>query len=149
MRDILAVDVNAEYLAVLRDRCKGLAALRTKQCCFPEGFSEPGRFQLAYGALFFEYVDLESPLSKIAAHLTPRGYLVALLQQPSEQGQMTQTGVTSLEAILPIMSLHSPHTFREKADRTGMFCHVSTEDMTSPCGKPFCEVTLQRRARQD
>jgi len=144
LKDILAVDVNPEYLALLRDRCKGLTALRTKQCCFPEGFEEPGRFQLAYGALFFEYVDLESTLVTVASHLTPRGFLVALLQQPSEQGQMTKTGVTSLEAILPIMSLHDLRTFRGKADRTGLFRHVSAEEMMSPCGKPFCEVTLQR-----
>jgi len=144
LRDILAVDVNPEYLAVLRDRCKGLAALRIKQCCFPEGFDEPGRFQLAYGALFFEYVDLEPTLITIASHLTPKGLLVALLQQPSEQGQMTKTGVTSLEAVLPIMSLHAPRAFTEEAGRTGMFRRVSTEEMMSPCGKPFCEVTLQR-----
>lgn len=144
LKDVLAVDVNSEYLAVLCDRFEGLTALRTKQCCFPEGFSEPHRFALAYGALFFEYVDLEATLIRIASHLTPRGFLVALLQQPSEQGQMTKTGVTSLEAILPIMSLHAPSTFRDKADRIGMFHHVSTENMMSPCGKPFCEVTLQR-----
>jgi len=144
LRDILAVDVNPEYLAILRDRLKGLTALRTKQCSFPEEFSESGRLQLVYGALFFEYVDLESTLITIASHLTPTRFLVALLQQPSAQGQMTKTGVTSLEAILPIMSLHAPRAFKDVADRIGMFHHVSTEDMVSSCGKPFCEVTLQR-----
>ena len=148
LSDILAVDVNPEYLAVLRDRLNMLTALRTEQCSFPEGFSDPSRFQLAYGALFFEYVDLESTLFTIAAHLTPRGYLVAFLQQPSEQGQMTKTGVTSLEAILPIMSLHAPGTFKDIAYRVGMFSHVSTEHIMSPCGKPFCEVTLQSAQRR-
>jgi hypothetical protein len=69
---------------------------------------------------------------------------VALLQQPSEQGRMTKTGITSLEAILPIMSLHVPDSFKNIAEKTGMFSHVSIEYMTSPCGKPFCEVTLRR-----
>jgi len=144
LTDILAVDVNPEYLAVLRDHLKMLPALRTQACSFPEGFREPSRFQLAYGALFFEYVDLEPTLLAIAEHLTPDGHLVALLQQPSEQGQMTQTGVTSLEAILPIMSLHAPDAFMGIADRVGAFSHVSTEHMMSPCGKPFCEVVLRR-----
>ena len=40
--------------------------------------------------------------------LVPAGHLVALLQQQSRQGQITESGVTSLEAILPIMSLHTP-----------------------------------------
>ena len=144
--DILAVDVNPEYLAILRDRLKlkTLTVLRTEQCSFPEGFKDPGRFQLAYGALFFEYVDLESTLFTIATHLTPGGFLVTLLQQPSERGRITTTGVTSLEAILPMMSIHTPGTFRDKADRAGIFNHVSTKRLMSPCEKPFCEVILQK-----
>ena len=142
--DILAVDVNAEFLSILRERFKRLGPLRTRQCSFPEGFSDRKRYHLAYGALFFEYVDLEPTLATIATHLSPEGRLVALLQQPSQVGRMTDTGVASLEAILPIMSLHSPIAFQETADRIGTFSHVSTEHLTSPCGKPFCEVVLQR-----
>ncbi len=143
LSDILAVDVNPEYLAILRKSYKMLTALRTEQCSFPEGFSDPGCFNLAYGALFFEYVDLESSLAAIAAHLTPEGHLVALLQQQSEQGRMARSGVASLEAILPIMSLHTPSTFTDIADQAGVFRHVSTMHIVSPCGKPFCEITLQ------
>jgi hypothetical protein len=65
LRDILAVDVNSEYLALLRKRLGALTTLRTMQCCFPEESSETGCFQLAYGPLFFEYVDLDSTLSRI------------------------------------------------------------------------------------
>ena len=144
LNDILAVDVNPVYLAYLRKRFEMLKALRTKKCSFPEGFSEPGRFDLAYGALFFEYTDLETTLAAIAVHLTPKGHLVALLQQQSEQGKMTSPGVTSIEAVLPIMSLHTLGAFRDIADENGGFRHVSTTHITSPSGKPFCEVTLQR-----
>ena len=144
LRKILAVDVNPEYLAYLRKRLEMLTALRTKECSFPEDFSEPGRFDLAYGALFFEYVDLETTLAAIAAHLTPKGHLVALLQQQSEQGKMASSGVASLEAVLPIMSLHTPGALKDIAGQNGGFRHVSTTYISSPCGKPFCEVTLQR-----
>ena len=144
LNDILAVDVNPEYLAILCKSFKRLTALRTEQCSFPEGFSDPSCFQLAYGALFFEYVDLETTLANVAVHLTPEGYLVALLQQQSEQGQMTRSGVTSLEAILPIMSLYTPSAFRDIANRLGVFRHVSTEHIMSPCGKPFFEITFQK-----
>ena len=144
LSDIRAVDVNPEYLAYLRKRFETLTALRTENCRFPEGFSEPGGFDLAYGALFFEYVDLETSLAAIAAHLAPEGHLVALLQQQSEQGKMTSSGVASLETVLPIMSLHTPGAFRDLADLNGGFRHVSTAHITSPCGKPFCEVALQR-----
>lgn len=144
LSDILAVDVNPEYLAYLRKRFEMLTALRTKKCSLPEGFSDPGRFDLAYGALFFEYVDLETTLAAIAAHLTAKGHLVALLQQQSEQGKMASSGVASLEAVLPIMSLHTPGAFKYIADQNGGFRHVSTTYIASPCGKPFCEVTLQR-----
>lgn len=141
---ILAVDVNPRYLAYLRKRFEMLTALRTKKCSFPEGFSDPGRFDLAYGALFFEYVDLETTLAAIAAHLTAKGHLVALLQQQSEHGKMTSSGVASLEAVLPIMSLHTPGAFRFIAAQNGGFRHVSTTYISSPCGKPFYEVALQR-----
>ena len=144
LSDILAVDVNPEYMAYLRNRFQMLTVLRTKECSFPEGFSDPGHYDLAYGALFFEYVDLETSLAAIAAHLAPDGHLVALLQQQSEQGKMTSSGVASLEAVLPIMSLHTPGEFRDLADLNGGFRHVSTAHITSPCGKPFCEVALQR-----
>jgi SAM-dependent methyltransferase len=144
LEDILAVDINPEYLRVLRERFKTLQALRTEQCSFPEDFKDPGCFELAYSALFFEYVHLESTLRSIAAHLTPGGRLVSLLQQPSEQGQMTRTGVTSLEVILPIMSLHAPEEFRAAADCVGMYRCLSTRHMESPCGKPFCEIVLEK-----
>lgn len=143
LSDILAVDVNPEYLAFLRKRFETLGALRTKECSFPEGLSEPGRFDLAYGALFFEYVDVEKALSAIAAHLTPEGHLVALLQQQSKQGKITSSGVASLEAVLPIMSLHTPGEFSNIAEQSGGLRHVSTTHITSPGGKPFCEVALQ------
>ena len=144
LSEILAVDVNPGYLAYLRKRFETLTALRTKKCSFPEGFSEPCRFDLAYGALFFEYVDLETTLAAIAAHLAPDGYMVALLQQQSKQGKMTSSGVASLEAVLPIMSLHTPGEFSNIADQSGGFRHVSTKHIACPCEKPFCEVTLQR-----
>jgi ubiquinone/menaquinone biosynthesis C-methylase UbiE len=144
LRDILAVDVNAEYLAILRDRFGTLGALRTDRCSFPEGFRDAARFDLAYGALFFEYVDLESALSTVGAHLARKGHLAVLLQQPSEQGHMTSTGVTALEAVVPIMSLRDPAAFVDVADRAASLVPVSTEHLVSPCGKPFCEIILQR-----
>jgi hypothetical protein len=57
---------------------------------------------------------------------------------------MTETGVSSLEVILAIMSLHDPRVFVDRADRTGVFRHMSTREMMSLCGKPFIEVTLRR-----
>ena len=131
LSDILAVDVNPEYLAYLQRRFEMLTALRTEQCSFPEGFSEPGRFELAYGALHFEYVDLESTLAAIGVHLTPKVYLVALLQQQSEHGKMASSGVASLEAVLPIMSLHTPGAFRYIAEQNGRFRHISTMQIAS------------------
>ncbi|MHC5039746.1 MAG: class I SAM-dependent methyltransferase [Planctomycetota bacterium] len=144
LNDILAVDIQPEFLAILRDRFKDLAPLRIRECRFPEEFEEPNRFQLAYGALFFEYVALEGTLAAVGACLAPDGHLVALLQQPSKEGQMTNTGVTSLEKILPIMTLHGPEAFLQTADRVGMFTPVSTLLLPSPCGKPFCEITLRK-----
>lgn len=114
------------------------------ECSFPEGFIDPGRFDLAYGALFFEYVDLQKSLAAVTAHLVPDGYFIALLQQQSKQGKMTSSGVASLEAVLPIMSLHTPGEFSNIAEQSGGLRHVSTKHITSPCEKPFCEVTLQR-----
>ena len=144
LSDILAVDISSEYLDILRERFEALPSLRTERCSFPEGFKDPGCFQLAYGALFFEYVDLESTLTVIGDHLTAGGHLVALLQQPSEHEQMTNTGVTALELILPIMSLHAPGEFTSMADRVGVYSHVSTLDVESPAGKPFCEIVFER-----
>lgn len=144
LRDILAVDVNAEYLATLRDRFETLGALRTERCSFPEGFSDAARFDMAYGPLFFEYVDLEPALITVAAHLARKGHLAVLLQQPSEQGHMTNTGVSAMEAVVPIMTLRDPRAFVDIAYRVASLVPVATEDLVSPCGKPFCEIILQK-----
>jgi hypothetical protein len=57
---------------------------------------------------------------------------------------MTNTGVTAMEAVVPIMSLRDPRTFVDVAYRVASLVHVSTEDVASPCGKPFREVILQK-----
>jgi len=144
LRDILAVDVNGEYLATLRDRFAALGMLRTERCSFPEGFRDAARFDMAYGPLFFEYVDLEPALITVASHLARKGHLAVLLQQPSEQGHMTNTGVTAMEAIVPIMFLRDPRAFVDVAHRVASLVPVATEDVASPCGKPFREVILQK-----
>ena len=132
LSDILAVDVKPEYLAYLRKRFETLSALRTMECSFPEGFSDPRRFDLAYGALFFEYVDLKKSSAAIAAHLASDGHLVALLQQQSEQGKITSSGVMSLKAVLTIMSLHMAGEFSNIAEQSGGLRHVSTKYITCP-----------------
>ena len=144
LRDILAVDVNAEYLATLHDRFETLGTLRTERCSFPEGFRDAARFDMAYGPLFFEYVDLESALITVAARLARKGHLAVLLQQPSEQGHMTDTGVTAMEAVVPVMTLRDPGAFVDVAYRVASLVPVATEDVVSPCGKPFREIILQK-----
>lgn len=142
---IVALDVHREYLKTLQDRfARSLPGLIIRCCDFPGQFdSQDGPFDLVYGALFFEYVDLAATFQRLAPVLTPEGTLEALLQQPSPQGRRTDTGFDSLKSILPIMTLHSPDEFIQAAGRTGLD-RVEDEPLATTTGKPFHRVRLSR-----
>ena len=59
--EVLAVDVNQEYLQRLKSRFQN--RIPNLQCfcgSFPEDFKNPKQtYELIYGSLFFEYVDLD------------------------------------------------------------------------------------------
>lgn len=139
VQNILAIDVNSEYLAILRRRFTQLP-IRTTCCSFPFEFREDGQFDLAYGDLVFEYLDVDSSLRCIAKHLIPNGQLIALLQQPSHKGNVTFSGVSSLHPLREYMTVHPAEVFVEAATKNGY--RLESLRAITRMSKPFAEVTL-------
>jgi ubiquinone/menaquinone biosynthesis C-methylase UbiE len=127
-KNVTGVDINQEYLDILRHRyadesyelklvCSDLSA-----CSF-----EPASFDHVHGALIFEYVNPESILPKIKKWLKPEGVLSVVLQLPSpESAEVTETSYQSLTALESSMRVVDPDVFAEKAaacdfDKIGSF----------------------------
>ncbi len=136
---ILAVDINPEYLSILKQRHPDLPVCVS--CCkFPEDFSAEGQFDLVYGALFFEYVDLRASLQRLRQHLRD-GRLIVLLQQPSEKSSVTETGIRSLSLLRDAMTIIPAAEFINTACEHG-YRMISQRRLTQ-VSKTFAEIELE------
>lgn len=121
-RTVTGVDINQEYLDILRHRyadesyelklvCSDLSA-----CSF-----EPVSFDHVHGALIFEYVPPESILPRSKEWLKPDGVLSVVLQLSSpESPEVTETSYQSLNALDSIMRLIDPAVFEKTARGFGL-----------------------------
>jgi SAM-dependent methyltransferase len=123
---VVGIDINPDYLALLRERQASrlpnleLACSDIEKLSFPEG-----SFDLVYGALFFEYVDYERMLPKITGWLAARGALVCVLQLPgTESGMISETKYPSLKTLHSLMRLIEPGMF----DAAVLECGLSKEN---------------------
>jgi ubiquinone/menaquinone biosynthesis C-methylase UbiE len=116
---VLGIDINPEYLSVLRKRYGSKLPMLELICSDLDTFSCPDySFDLIYAALIFEYVDFEKILKRVSNWLTMNGALVAVLQLPSLESHMiSETPYPSIRSIEPIMRLVDPRTFNEKAEK--------------------------------
>ena len=135
---VLGIDINPEYLSVLRTRYEARLQKLELMCADLNAFVvTDDTFDLIYAALIFEYVDFESLLGRISKLLKSNGTLAIVLQLPSHESKMiSDTHFTSLKALNSIMHLINPETFDATAARCGL---KKTKDMEIPLkqGKRF------------
>jgi ubiquinone/menaquinone biosynthesis C-methylase UbiE len=137
-KKITAVDLNSEYLEILRHRYARLVAgLEVVEADLETCTLESSAYSLVFAGLIFEYVQPQILLPKIAGWLRDGGVMVAVLQLPAKNHtKVSQSRFESLKALAPIMQLVSPPQFKSIANDAGL---IETESRTVrlESGKPF------------
>lgn len=119
---IVAVDINPDYLMVLRERFPGLAgSIETLDQDILACKFEPASFDLIFTGLIFEYLDAAAALERFRTWLKKDGILVSVLQLPDERrAAVTPTRYASLERLAPVMRLMTEAEFDALAARHGL-----------------------------
>ncbi len=112
---VIGVDINPDYLSILNQRySETIPELTLIQDDFTSSTFHIEPVSMIYGALVFEYVDVEKAISRIADCLEPAGMLIAALQQPSEDSPpVSHTKYGSLSKLESIMELVDSESFEK------------------------------------
>jgi SAM-dependent methyltransferase len=107
---VTGVDINPEYLRQLAERFSNpgfrltLQAQDLADCRLPDE-----AFDLAHGALLFEYLEWPELLPRLARTLRTGGGLSVVFQRPSEAlPAVTRTGFMSLRKLEPLFHFVEP-----------------------------------------
>jgi len=133
---VVAVDINPEYLSVLKTRFPD-AAIQTRCEDVATCEFDTASFDLIHCALIFEYVDPSSVVGKLARWLRPGGVLVVVLQLPHDNAAaVSATPYSSLRRLEPIMRLVDPGEFAALARDAGL-TQLRSDVRTLDSGKRF------------
>ena len=95
---VTALDVNPDFLKILRDKFPGADNLEILNEDFLDFITKGRNFDLIFAALFFEYVDLRSALVKLREIMVNSSVLFSMIQLPCEdQVKVSKTGYKPLE----------------------------------------------------
>ena len=135
---IVGIDINPDYLELARQRY-GTNAEQIEWRCADLNTVNIGdrEFDLIYGALIFEYLDVDMVLPKIYQALRPTGRLGVVLQLPTQElPAVSATPYTSLEKLASIMKLLTAEQFRASAMRHRLV-EIEGQCITLSSGKTF------------
>jgi len=143
---VVGLDINPEYLKIARRRYgEALPGLELYCADLEECTLDEGAFDLAYGALLFEYVDVGPALRRISGWLKRGGMLAAVLQLESlGTAAVTPTAYDSLKLLEPLMRLVAPADFLRLAATAGLI-PVSGREVPLASGKRFWTALLSKR----
>ena len=135
---IVGIDVNGEYLGILRERhARRLPGLELLHADLLEALLEPAAFDLVHAALVLEYVDPAPALARMAAWLRPGGVLTVVLQEPSPDAPpVSRTPFRTVLALEPLLRLVDPALLALQATKLGLV-PLDTERVPLPQGKSF------------
>lgn len=141
---VTAVDINPEYLGVLRQRYgNSVPGLEVVQDDLESCELEKQAYSLIFVGLVFEYLKPLALLQKIAKWLQVDGILVTVLQLSVEGASITETPYTSLKSLNSIMNLIDPKQFKIIADDVGLMA-IKEKFITLETGKSFYIGTYQK-----
>jgi SAM-dependent methyltransferase len=145
LQRVVAIDVNAQYLEILRSRyAERVRGLETVCADLTECELDEGAFDLVWGGLVLEYVDCDVVVEKIARWLGNHGVLSVVLQLPSPgRGHVTGTPITSVRVLEPFMKLVEPGVLDRLADRHGLEGTMRRTRVVA--GKEFFEADYRKR----
>lgn len=135
---IVAIDINPEYIKVLRDRfSKNLSKIETICADINECDFNAGSFDLIHCALMFEYLDPSCLLKNINKWLVKKGIMSVVLQVADENLKaVTDTPYKSIKNLESIIRLVKPDVFDSIARSHG-FTVVKDKFERMKSGKKF------------
>jgi hypothetical protein len=142
---IVGIDINPNYIADAEARYVGrIKGLELYCANIEECLPEIQPVHMLYGALIFEYLDIEKALGNLRALCLPGAILAALLQLPKEgAASVSPSPYLSLKELSSIMRLVPPHDFRKAAIASG-FSFLSEKFLTLSSGKQFSVLLFMR-----
>lgn len=143
-RRITAVDINPEYLGLLRARyAEDVYGLEVIQGDLKKCDLESKAYSLIFAGLLFEYLEPPALLRKIRNWLQRDGTLLVVLQLPSKGARITETPYTSIKSLRSLMTLIPPQDFKEMAADSGLQ-ESEARTVTLETGKSFYIATYAR-----
>jgi ubiquinone/menaquinone biosynthesis C-methylase UbiE len=137
-RRLTVIDINPDYLEVLRQRHeKSVQGLEIIEADLETCELNKQAYSLIFAGLIFEYLDPRKLLTGISGWLRKKGVMVAVLQLPARNvKKVTNTSFVSLKKLESIMHLVSPQAFRAMARYAGLQ-ELEAEFVIPGPGKPF------------
>lgn len=145
-RRVTAIDINPEYLEILRRRYEGcIPGLEVIKADLETYMIENQAYSLIFAGLIFEYLDPEILLTNITDGLRLGGVIVSILQLPAKHlNKVSDTPYTNLNKLNSIMKLISPKAFNGMANNVGLQ-EIEGITVTLESGKPFYIGTYARK----
>jgi ubiquinone/menaquinone biosynthesis C-methylase UbiE len=121
-KKVIGVDINPEYLAVLRARyASSIPGMTMIYADLTRLELDTGSCDLIYCGLVFEYVPPNKLIEKCARWLSFRGKLIVVLQLPSDKSEkVSDTKFKSLKRLEPFMRLVEPEVIQQASSELGL-----------------------------
>lgn len=134
---VTAIDINPEFLKILRGRFPGENKLEIINKDFQDFETDNRQYDLIFCALFFEYVALDTALAKFKSMMDRNSVLFSIIQLPVEnQGKVSDTEYKSLEKLIPLINLTSGDEFEREINKSGLSIRFSEQKILKN-GKSF------------
>jgi trans-aconitate methyltransferase len=135
---VTAIDINPEYLSILRNRYQHkIPNLEIVETDLNDYQGNGQRYSLIFAGLLFEYLDPGPLLRKISTWLESAGVMVVVLQlQDKHVKKVSDTPYSSLKRLDPFMKLISDQNFKLLAKKSGMK-ELEGKRFTLESGKSF------------
>lgn len=130
---VLGIDINADYLATVRQRFPALPQLELHHLDMAKERPSLHPVEMVHAALFFEHTGLSPCLENCLSLTAPGGYFVGVLQLPSvEQAAVANTGFPSIQNLKEHFSLIDPAEFSTAVERHGFsLAHTKQRPLAS------------------
>lgn len=135
---VTAVDINPEYLEILRQRYeRRVPGLEIVEADLEKCELDNKAYSLVFTGLVFEYLNPRILIIKIANWLHSSGIMVTILQlQAEHSAKVTETPYTSLKLLDPVMKLVLPEELKSQATAARLR-EINTRTVTLKSNKSF------------
>ncbi len=139
---VTALDINLEYLQVLREKYSENKSLQIENKDIIN-YESGEKYDLIFTALILEYVDFEQGLIKLRSVMYDDSTLVILFQiESAEHSKVSKTKYKSLEKVGAIMNLVDITEFESICDKLNLRT-TKKKTLTLNSGKSFCNFHLK------